>query len=263
MPDDPTIMAATTVALRLNGAALVADPSGALFWPEQRTLIVADLHLEKGSSFARHGALLPPYDTAASLAMLADALRRHGAQRIICLGDSFHDASAHERLGSAETTLLASLVAAHDWIWIAGNHDPAPPVGLGGMVTDALTLGPLLFRHVAVDGAAAGELSGHFHPTATVALRAGRLVARCFVADARRIILPAFGTFTGGLDVFEPAIARLFPNGFRIHVLGRGRVVSMPPERVVPTSTRGTSRTADRPIRLGQIRPAPRAPRRG
>lgn len=248
MPDDAAIPTATTVALRLNGASLLADPSGALFWPERRTLIVADLHLEKGSSFHRHGALLPPYDTRASLALLAAVLQRHGAERVVCLGDSFHDRSAHERLDAGDAAFLARLVAAHDWTWIAGNHDPAPPPEIGGTVTDALTLGPLVFRHVATMGGA-GELSGHFHPTANVVLRTGRLVARCFVGDAQRIILPAFGAFTGGLDVFDPAIARLFPKGFRVHMLSRGRVVSLPPERIAPSTYR-------------DLKPAARAPRR-
>jgi DNA ligase-associated metallophosphoesterase len=259
MPETTPSIAAATVTLHLNGTSLIADPSGALFWPEQRTLIVADLHLEKGSSFARHGVLLPPYDTRVTAERLSAVAQRHGAERIVCLGDSFHDGTAHERLDPADALFLSRLVAGHEWIWVAGNHDPAPPAEFGGRVTDALTLGPLVFRHAAISGAASGELSGHFHPTAKIVLRTGCLVARCFVADAQRIVLPAFGAFTGGLDVFDPAITRLFPQGFRVHALARGRVVTMGTERLAPSSYRGLSHTIDRgPLTLRAI-----GPRRG
>jgi DNA ligase-associated metallophosphoesterase len=214
--------------LRLNGAALLADPSGALVWPERRTLVVADLHLEKGSSFARHGALLPPYDTRASLARLADAVERHGAEHVICLGDSFHDGRAGERLAGADAEFLAHLVAERDWLWITGNHDPAPPPEFGGRIATEATIGPLVFRHAAPPGPVAGEISGHLHPTATLRLPVGRITGKCFVADRSRLILPAFGAFTGGLDAFDPAIAGLFPQGFTAHVIARGRVVTAP-----------------------------------
>jgi DNA ligase-associated metallophosphoesterase len=216
------------VPLRLNGAALLADPSGALVWPERRTLVVADLHLEKGSSFARHGALLPPYDTRASLARLADAAERHGALCVICLGDSFHDRGAGGRLSAGDAEHLARLTAGRDWLWIAGNHDPAPPPEFGGRIATEATIGPLVFRHAASPGPVAGEISGHLHPTATLRLAIGRITGKCFVADRSRLILPAFGAFTGGLDVFAPAIAGLFSEGFTAHVIARGRVTTVP-----------------------------------
>jgi uncharacterized protein len=228
VPSIPTIA--------LNGVDLTADASGALIWTGRRTVIVADLHLEKGSSFARHGALLPPYDTRTSLERLALLLQREHAETVICLGDSFHDGAAGERLGEADAALLAGLVGTHDWVWIAGNHDPTPPPHLGGRIVGELAIDGLVFRHRAARGAPSGEVSGHFHPTATVRLRAGRLAGRCFVSDGRRLVLPAFGAFAGGLDVFDPAIARLFPDGFRVHLIGRDRVVAIAPGRLAPTS---------------------------
>lgn len=205
---------------------LLADPSGALVWPAAATVIVADLHFEKASSYARHGTMLPPYDTAATLDRLEEVLARHRARRVVCLGDSFHDGDAAARLGAAERQRLAAIVAARDWLWVAGNHDPSPPSGLGGRtVAGELVLEPLAFRHEAAPDAAAGEVSGHFHPKATIPTRAGPVTGRCFVTDGRRLVLPAFGALAGGLDAFAPPIARLFPQGFDLYVVGRRRVV--------------------------------------
>jgi DNA ligase-associated metallophosphoesterase len=213
-------------ALSLNGADLLADLSGALFWPAQRLLAVADLHLEKGSGFAARGQLLPPYDTAQTLARLADAIERHEPETVICLGDSFHDGRAAERLGRADGERLAGLIGGRHWIWIAGNHDPAPPVDLGGMVQEELILGPLLFRHIAAAAPSPGEVSGHFHPKAAFSWRGRRVGGRCFIGDERRLILPAFGAYAGGLDVRDPAIAGLFGRRARIHILGQRRLHS-------------------------------------
>ncbi len=216
-------------ALTINGAQLAAQPSGALFWPDRATLIVADLHLEKGSSFARRGQFLPPYDSRATLARLRAEIDRLAPARVICLGDSFHDDAAADRLSDADRDVLCALTARCDWLWVAGNHDPAPPRGLGGRAArDGWTDGPLVFRHeaqAAVGGrkaaaTAPGEISGHFHPKAAVARRGRRLSARCFVEDGRRLVLPAFGAYTGGLDALDPAISGLFPRGFRAHLLG-------------------------------------------
>ena len=208
----------------LNGAALLADPSGALIWPAQAAVVVADLHLEKGSGFARRGTLLPPYDSAATLERLKAVLETHKPRRVICLGDSFHDGHAPLRLGAADAGAVRALTAAVDWIWVAGNHDPDPPPGLGGRVAGEIVLGPLVFRHRARPGNGAGEVSGHFHPKARVATRGRRVGGRCFVEDGARLILPAFGAFAGGLDVFDPAIRALFPRAFAAHILGRDRV---------------------------------------
>ena len=219
--------------LRLNGADLLADGSGALFWPAMELLAVADLHLEKGSSFARSGSLLPPYDSLATLEQLQSAVDRYRPRRILCLGDSFHDGDGADRLGRGERERLAGLVARHDWLWIAGNHDPAPPEEVGGrVVADAFACGPLIFRHIAYPAAAPGEVSGHYHPKASLRVRDRRLTGRCFLADQRRVVLPAFGAYTGGLDVRAPALRELFPDGCDIHFIGRSRVAALPRDRL-------------------------------
>lgn len=224
---------AEPVALDFAGAALLALADGALFWPAECTLVVADLHLEKGSSFARRGVMLPPYDTRATLERLLDIAERHQASRLICLGDSFHDGEAPARLDERDRALLAALAAGRDLVWIAGNHDPAPPEGLGGRtVAGALRLGPLTFRHVAEPLFALGEVSGHFHPKASVDVRGRRLSGRCFVSDAQRLVLPAFGAYAGGLDVFDPALRALFPGEFQVHLLARDRITALPHARL-------------------------------
>ena len=208
------------------GVRLLADPSGALLWPDAGLMAVADLHLEKGSALAaRSGRLLPPYDTRATIDRLAGLLRRHRPRTVVCLGDSFHDGEAESRLDPADGARLRRLIDGRDWIWIAGNHDPAPPASLGGRTTGELTIRPLRFRHQAdADGAlVSGEVSGHFHPKARVQLRARKVSARCFVTDGRRLILPSFGAYTGGLDVRDDAIEALFPRGYRVVVAVRGR----------------------------------------
>ena len=211
--------------LAVNGVRMQPDLSGALFWPEGSALVVSDLHLEKASSFAANGHLLPPYDTADTLRQLEAAILRFRPARVICLGDSFHDGGAPARLHPQDAARIRALAAERDWIWICGNHDPEPPDDWGGRVAQELTLGALTFRHEARRREAEyGEVSGHFHPKASVRVRARRLTARCFVTDGRRLILPAFGAFTGGLDVRDPAIARLFPEDFTVHLLGQNRI---------------------------------------
>ena len=217
--------------IRLNGAELVADLTGALWWPARRTLVVADLHLEKGSSHAARGRLLPPYDTAATLQRLAAALARYRAERVVCLGDSFHDGNAVGRLAAGDAAALRRLMDGRTWVWISGNHDADTAAALGGAVHDELVLGPLVFRHAAATSAH-GEVSGHYHPKATIAGRGRRVSAPCFVADGRRLILPAFGAYTGGLDVHDPAIRGLLDRRFVVHLLGRGRLHTLPGQRL-------------------------------
>ena len=222
----------------LAGERLMLDPGGALFWPAQRLLAVADLHLEKGSAAARHGSLLPPWDTRATLDRLAALLRRYRPARVVALGDSFHDAQGAGRMQPQDQQRLLAMVGWTAFTWVLGNHDPTPPQGIGGAVADVVTIGPLTFRHQAEPragaepkagaepGAGAGELCGHHHPKAQVPAR-GAVVSRpCFVADARRLMLPSLGAYTGGLDVRDPAIARLFPRGGRVFLLGRERLFS-------------------------------------
>ncbi|RDD62388.1 ligase-associated DNA damage response endonuclease PdeM [Ferruginivarius sediminum] len=216
-----------TARLRVNGADLLADLSGALVWPDKRTLVVADLHLEKGSSLGRHKRPLPPYDSAATLGRLETVIARYEPETVICLGDSFHDGDGATRLSDGDRGRLRALTNAREWVWIAGNHDPAPSPKIGGQVAEELVIGGLLFRHVAADGRApAGEISGHYHPKAAVWARGRRMSHRCFAGDGRRLVLPAFGAYTGGLSVLDPAIRALFPRRCEVHLLGRQRIVS-------------------------------------
>lgn len=213
--------------VRFAGADLLVTLSGALYWPAMRMLIVADLHLEKGSAFARRGVLLPPYDSRATITRLAAALAEFRPATVVCLGDSFHDADAGYRLASEDGNALGRLTAGCDWLWVAGNHDHQPSTKFGGRVVEEVQMPPLQFRHCAVPGLAggeAGEISGHFHPKASIVVAGRRITARCFVGDATRLILPAFGAYTGGLDVLQPAIARLLQPSFSVMLLGRHRV---------------------------------------
>jgi hypothetical protein len=221
----PDTLANPDRTLSLCGESLFPDPSGALLWPAAEAIVVADLHLEKGSSYPG----LPPYDTAATLARLAEVLGRHRPRRVVCLGDSFHDGGAATRLDRADRDVLAALVAAHDWLWVAGNHDPTPPA-LGGRVVSEIAIGSLYFRHEADVAAEPGEISGHYHPKASWRAHGRSVHGRCFVADRRRLILPAFGAYAGGLDVRDPAIARLFPDGCDVHLIARGRITRLPRE---------------------------------
>lgn len=219
--------------IRVNGVDLLADLSGAAFWPQQRLLLVADLHLEKGSSFAARGQMLPPYDSRETLGRLALAADHLGAEAVCCLGDSFHDGEAPARLSAADRETLRDLTRRYDWIWITGNHDPSPPEGWGGRVASELTLGALTLRHQAAS-VAVGEVSGHFHPKAAVRVRGKRVVGRAFVSDGRRLILPAFGAFTGGLNALDPAIANLFPKSFAAWILGRKGLYGYAASELVP-----------------------------
>src|SRR5476649_2470818 len=155
--------------LVIGEVSLLADLSGALFWKEQRLLVVSDLHLEKGSSFAARGVLLPPYDTIATLGRLAAVIARHDPRMVIALGDSFHDRDAHNRLSTPDRDAIAALQAQRDWIWISGNHDPALPSDLGGVVAHEVAIGPIAFRHQPTG--AAGEIAGHLHPKARISRR--------------------------------------------------------------------------------------------
>lgn len=199
--------------LDVVGVTLVADPAGALYEPSSGALIVADLHLEKGSSFARRGQFLPPYDTATTLGRLARLVETYRPRVVIALGDSFHDRRAHERLSDLDRQALSNLQSGRDWIWISGNHDPEPPVGCGGESRFEMALGSLTLRHEPTAGAALGELAGHLHPVAKIAIRGRGLRRRCFATDGARVVLPAFGAYAGGLNVRDAAFGGLFTAG--------------------------------------------------
>lgn len=220
----PSPQSEETGRLMLNGAELFAEPTGALWWPAAATLIVADLHLEKGTSYAQRGVLLPPYDTRTTLARLAAAIGPR-VERVICLGDSFHDGDGPARLLPADVAALRKLIERHHWIWIAGNHDPILPAVLGGQtIVSELKLEKLVMRHQAAPDAL-GEISGHYHPKSHIDVRGRRLSGTCFIHDDRRIVLPAFGAYAGGLHIESEAIRALFPASFRIDLVLRGHLM--------------------------------------
>lgn len=233
MTDAAPKAAGRPLAIALNGTEVLPDPSGALFWPEQSTLVVADLHFEKGSSYAERGVFLPPYDTRATLRALAEVCARLRPARVVSLGDAFHDLGAAGRMGVAEAQTLQGLTRAHDWIWIAGNHDPAPPREFGGQVRETLRLGGLFFRHEPLETPEAGEVAGHLHPCARVR-RNGRSVRRkCFVTDGARLVMPSFGAYTGGLNVKDAAFKPLF-RSYVAWLLGRDGVYPIAPRDLRP-----------------------------
>jgi uncharacterized protein len=216
--------------LNIAGVTLLADFSGALFWEAQGLLVVSDLHLEKGSSFAARGVLLPPYDTAATLGRLAAVIARHDPRMVVALGDSFHDRRAHERLSETDREAITALQARRDWIWISGNHDPALPSDLGGVVASEVCIGKIAFRHEPTG--ALGEIAGHLHPKARVTTRGRSTERRCFASDGERAVMPAFGAYTGGLSIRDAAFAKIFGTpGFMAHVLGDNRVHSIAASR--------------------------------
>ena len=225
-------MRVASAEISIADVPLVADPAGALFWPEEGLLIVADLHLEKGSSYAARGVLLPPYDTAATFARLAAVIARYAPRAVIALGDSFHDRAGPERIVETDRAMLRLLQRGRDWFWIAGNHDPEPVAGLGGTSAATLALGALTFRHQPTANAAEGEIAGHLHPVARVSGRGRTVSRRCFAGDGCRLVMPAFGAYAGGLNVRDRAFAEIFGSlAFTAHMLGEGRLYAVAARR--------------------------------
>ena len=196
------------VRFSFSGHDLVALPQGALFWPARKALLVADLHFEKASWFARFGQMLPPYDSLATLADIEALVAVTGTRELWCLGDSFHDSEGCERLPAKARAKLEALTSALDWVWITGNHDAAFAGNCGGRVMQEAEVDGLVLRHEADPAEIRPELSGHFHPKFRITLRGRRVARRCFVATERKLILPAFGALTGGLDAWHPEIVR-------------------------------------------------------
>jgi DNA ligase-associated metallophosphoesterase len=216
------------IYLQVAAAACVGDPAGALYWPEQGLLAVADLHLEKGSSFAARGVLLPPYDTAATLARLARLIAHYAPRLVVALGDSFHDQGGPARIADTDRAALRTLQRGREWIWIAGNHDPEPAADIGGSFCELLACDPLVFRHAPQASASDGEIAGHLHPIARVQQRGRTTSRRCFAGDGRRLVMPAFGAYTGGLNVRDRAFADVFGTlSFTAHLLGERRLYAI------------------------------------
>lgn len=218
----------------LGRLALVPDLSGALWLPEERTLVVADLHLEKGSAYAARGVMLPPYDSTATLATLAAAIRRHQPARVIALGDSFHDRDAENRLAPETRAALGALQQGRDWLWITGNHDPAISRAMGGESAAEVMLAGVTLRHEPSASEGGYEIAGHLHPAAKVRMRGRAVRRRCFALSSQRCVMPAMGTYAGGLNLRDAAFRPLFRTGLSAHLLGDGRLFRIDPRLLLP-----------------------------
>jgi uncharacterized protein len=215
-------------AFEFAGHTLHALPQGALFWPARRALIVADLHFEKASWFAKFGQMLPPYDSIATLADLTALVVATNPRELWCLGDSFHDSAGARRLPERAQTMLRDLTGKLDWVWITGNHDHALDDDFGGRIMGEANVDGLILRHEADPADPRPELSGHFHPKLRVAIRGRNVARRCFVASTSKLILPAFGSLTGGLDAGHPEILRAVGSGARALIPVNDRLLSFP-----------------------------------
>ena len=216
------------VPFSFAGETFVASPEGALHWPAQKALLVADLHLEKASWFARLGQFLPPYDSVATLTALAEVVRATGVTRLYCLGDSFHDRFGCDRLPDQARSLLTELTSTLDWTWIVGNHDPGFADHCGGTLVEEAEVSGIILRHEAVRDDPQPEISGHFHPKLRVNMRGRHVSRRCFVASATKLILPAFGSLTGGLDASHPEIVKSVGHGAAALVPVQDRMLRFP-----------------------------------
>lgn len=220
-PFDPHAASRTAIA----GVEAVCDPFGALYLPETRTLVVADLHLEKGAAFARRGNLLPPYDTLSTLTVLGAVIARYDPRVVVSLGDNFHDRVGAALLPDFFRERIVAMARGRDWIWISGNHDPDGAADLPGTSADELHFAGLAFRHEPTAVAVSGEVAGHLHPSATVRRRDKSVRRACFATDGARMVMPAFGVMTGGLDLRHRALAGLFDRQSLVaHMLGRDRI---------------------------------------
>jgi uncharacterized protein len=216
------------VPLSFAGQEWLLTKGRALYWPRERALLVADLHLEKGSFFARHGQMVPPYDSRETLERVALAIRETGARRVITLGDNFHDSDGSTRLEPHACGMLDALTSAVDWVWITGNHDPDMDARCGGTLTEELEIGGVVLRHRARPGETRPELSGHFHPRLQLTVRRRSIRRPCAVVSSSaapdgtasgRMILPAFGAYTGGMNAADPAILEALQPAERIDAM--------------------------------------------
>lgn len=216
------------VPFSFAGHRLYALGEGALFWPARRALLVADLHFEKASWFAARGQMLPPYDSLATLGELSRLVDRTDAAELWCLGDSFHDSAGCERLSPAARAALTGLTMRLAWTWVTGNHDAALTDPCGGEVRAEVEVDGLVLRHEADPKDLRPELSGHFHPKLRISHRGRSVARRCFVATGNKLILPAFGTLTGGLDVRHPEIVRAVGRGAEALIAVEDRLLRFP-----------------------------------
>lgn len=225
------------VQICIRGALFTPLAEGALWWPDRSILIVSDLHLEKGSSFAADGQMLPPYDTRATLKRIERLMQVYQPDTVISLGDSFHDGKAERRLSNQDSARIRALTSQTDWIWVEGNHDPDPPASLGGRAARELTFNNVVFRHEPTGQS--GEIAGHLHPCARVVSRVRALRRRCFVTDGERLILPAMGAYTGGLNVLDDIYQACFPDdGMMVFAMAREAVIPVSLKRLLPDHRR-------------------------
>ena len=214
--------------ISVAGERALCDRRGALYFPDAGLLCVSDLHLEKGSSLARRGILIPPYDTAATLLRLQAVIACYRPKIVVSLGDSFHDPEGAARLPDPIRAELALLASGRDWFWVAGNHDPHPPAGLPGDTIEMLAVDALTFRHEPSAKAGRGEIAGHLHPCARIVQRGRSVRRRCFASDGERLIMPAFGAYTGSLNVLDRAYAGLFSRaGLMAYMIGSERIFAI------------------------------------
>jgi len=219
----------------LSGHALTPVAAGALFWEAESTLIVADLHLEKGAAFASIGMLLPPYDTRVTLARLASIIKAFAPRRVVALGDSFHRTELALGLDLADRAALYALQHGREWYWVLGNHDPALPKCVGGIICNALTVSGITLRHEPSNTVSAQEIAGHLHPVARLARRGETIRRKCFATDGRRLVMPAFGAYTGGLNVLDAAFGALFlQRTLEAWMLGRSEVYAIGARALLP-----------------------------
>ncbi len=215
----------------LGDELVVALPDGALWIESGRALVVADLHFEKGSAFAKAGQLLPPYDTRATLERLAVLIAEHDPDIVVSLGDAFHDSGGPARMDEAEREQLLKLINGRDWVWIEGNHEGKAAETLGGVARESVRFGAITLRHE--PSGAADEAAGHLHPCAKVAGRGRSVRRRCFAYDGARMVLPAFGAYAGGLNLLDAAFDTIFPEGAMALVLGKDRVLPIATEQLL------------------------------
>lgn len=229
-PDRLTLDDCVDQPMALCGKVFMAHVSGALYWPSERALIVADLHFEKGSAFATRGQLLPPYDTRETLRKLAAAIDRYQPETVIALGDSVHDRSACDRIATADLKALHILQEDRDWIWVTGNHDPEIDKRLGGNAVETLCVEGITLRHEPGAGAVSHEIAAHLHPAARLVMNGASLRRPCFVGNGVRLVMPAFGAYAGGLNVMDAAFDAYFGfEGLRVWMLGQDGLYPVAP----------------------------------
>lgn len=232
--ESPSKEDARSGRILVGGLEVVPHVSGALWLPGERTLLVSDLHLEKGSSLAGKGVFLPPYDTRATLLSLTATVMTFDPARIVAMGDSFHDPRGSYRLSDDDRQAIETVAAGRSWVWLLGNHDPSPPAGMPGDTVHEMKIGDVLLRHEPDPLSSGPEIAGHLHPAAKVRLRGRTVRRRCFAITGNRIVMPAMGAYAGGLNVRDQAFSPLLNGGFEAWMIGDQRVFRVDHRLLLP-----------------------------